>query len=128
VKYLSSSDLLYFDAVPHGWWLPYCKMIIHHGGAGTTSAGLRAGIPNIVVLFIVDQPFWGNRVHAIGVGPKPTFVKNLSVDKLADAIVEAESKTIRERAQTIGQNVRGEDGVRHAIRLIESCSPGTTIF
>jgi len=114
VKYLSSSDLLYFDAVPHGWWLPYCKMIIHHGGAGTTSAGLRAGIPNIVVLFIVDQPFWGNRVHAIGVGPKPTFVKNLSVDKLADAIVDAGSKTIYERAPIIDQNIRDEEWMSRA--------------
>jgi len=128
VKRPPSKDFLYLDTVPHDWLLPRCKMIIHHGGAGTTSAGLRAGIPNIVVPFMADQPFWGKCVYAIGVGPKPVFVKDLSVDKLADAIVEAESKTIRERAQTIGQNVRGEDGVHHAIRLIESCSSSTTIF
>ena len=108
--------------------LPRCRMIIHHGGAGTTSAGLRAGIPNIVVPFMADQPFWGKRVYVNGAGPKPIFVKSLSVDKLGDAIVEAESKTIRERAQTIGQNIRSEAGVHHAIRLIESCLHGAAIF
>jgi UDP:flavonoid glycosyltransferase YjiC (YdhE family) len=77
---------------------------------------------------MADQPFWGKRVYINGAGPKPIFVKNLSVDKLAYAIVEAESKTIRERAQTIGQNIRSEEGVDHAIRLIESCLPGTAIF
>ena len=103
-------------------------MIIHHGGVGTTSAGLRAGIPNIVVPFMADQPFWGKQVYINGAGPQPVFVKSLSIDKLVGAIVEAESKTIRERARTIGQNIRGEAGVHHAIRLIESYSPGTAIF
>ncbi|NJN79435.1 MAG: hypothetical protein HC797_02645 [Anaerolineales bacterium] len=95
-------------------------MVIHHGGAGTTSAGLRAGIPNIVVPFTADQPFWGSRVFASGAGPKPILVKNLSVEKLAQAIVEAESNVIRQQAQAIGQVIRGEDGVGEAIRLIES--------
>ena len=75
VKHHPPKDILYLDAVPHDWLLPHCKMIIHHGGAGTTSAGLRAGIPNIVVPFTADQPFWGRRVHAIGAGPNPIPVK-----------------------------------------------------
>jgi len=116
----STNELLYLDAVPHDWLLPRCKMLIHHGGAGTTSAGLRAGIPQVVVPFMADQPFWGRRVHAIGVGPKPILVKNLSMDELAMSIAEVESKAIRERAQSIGQKIRSEDGVRQAIGLIES--------
>jgi sterol 3beta-glucosyltransferase len=118
----SSKDLLYLEAVPHDWLLPRCKLAIHHGGAGTTSAGLRAGIPNIVVPFIADQPFWGKRVHAIGVGPKPILVKNLSVESLTKAIAEAESDSLRERAQLIGQKIRTEDGVDEAVRLIEKYS------
>ena len=118
----SSKDLLYLEAVPHDWLLPRCKLAIHHGGAGTTSAGLRAGIPNIVVPFIADQPFWGKRVHAIGVGPKPILVKNLSVGSLTKAIAEAESDSLRERAQLIGQKIRTEDGVDEAVRLIEKYS------
>jgi sterol 3beta-glucosyltransferase len=128
IKYPPSKDLLYLDAVPHDWLLPRCKMIVHHGGAGTMSAGLRAGIPNIVVPFMADQPFWGKCIYAIGASPKYILVKNLSVEKLADAIVEAESKVIRERAQVIGQHIQGEDGVRQAIRLIESCFPNSAIF
>jgi sterol 3beta-glucosyltransferase len=112
--------LLYLDSAPHDWLLPKCTMIIHHGGVGTTSAGLRAGIPNVVVPFTADQPFWGNRVHAMGAGPKPILVKNLSVEKLTQAIVEAESNAIRERGQLIGQKIRGEDGAKAAVELIEA--------
>lgn len=118
----SSDDLLYLEAVPHGWLLPKCKMIIHHGGAGTTSAGLRAGIPNIVVPFTADQPFWGKRVHAIGAGSKPILVKTLSVENLTRAIAEAESDSLRERARAIGQRIRSEDGVGRAVTLIEKYS------
>jgi sterol 3beta-glucosyltransferase len=120
VQHTPSNDLLYLEAVPHDWLLPRCKMIVHHGGAGTTSAGLRAGIPNLVVPFMADQPFWGQRVHAMGAGPKPILVKKLSVENLTRAMVEAESKVIRERAQVIGQKTRGEGGVAQAIRLIEA--------
>lgn len=97
-------------------------MIIHHGGAGTTSAGLRAGIPNIIVPFAADQPFWGNRVHAIGAGPKPILVRKLSAEKLTRVIAEAEENDVRKRAQVIGQGIRGENGVKCAVELIEGHS------
>ncbi|MEW6086295.1 MAG: glycosyltransferase [Chloroflexota bacterium] len=116
----SSKDLLYLESAPHDWLLPRCRMVIHHGGAGTTSAGLRAGIPNIVVPFTADQPFWGRRVHALGAGPKPILVGNLSVEKLASAIAEAESKAAGEQAGEIGRVIRAEDGVNRAAELIES--------
>jgi len=119
LKNQTSDDLLCLDAVPHDWLLPRCKMIIHHGGAGTTSAGLQAGIPNVVVPFTADQPFWGRRVYAVGAGPKPILVKNLSVVNLAHAIAEADDHVIRKRAQVIGHKIRGEDGVRSAVELIE---------
>ncbi len=120
VKSRSSKDLLYLESAPHDWLLPRCKMVIHHGGAGTTSAGLRAGIPNIVVPFIAEQPFWGNRVNAIGAGPKPILVDKLSVENLTQAMVEADSNIIRKRAQFFGQDIRSEDGINNAIMLIES--------
>jgi len=118
----SSDNVLYLEAVPHDWLLPKCKMVIHHGGAGTTSAGLRTGIPNIVVPFTADQPFWGKRVHAIGAGPKPILVKKLTPDRLTHAIAEAEGDVLQERAQAIGQEIRSEDGVGRAINLIEKFS------
>jgi sterol 3beta-glucosyltransferase len=118
----SSDDFLYLQAVPHQWLLPYCKMIIHHGGAGTTSAGLLAGIPNIVIPHTADQPFWGNRIHDIGVGPKPIYIRNLSINRVRDAILECDYRNIRQRAKTIGQQLRREHGVMNSIKLIEQYS------
>lgn len=115
----SGDNLLYLDTVPHDWLLPRCKMIIHHGGAGTTSAGLRAGIPNVIIPFTADQPFWGRRVYLVGAGPKPILVKKLSVVNLAHAIAEADNHVTRKRAQVIGQKIRSEDGARSAVDLIE---------
>jgi sterol 3beta-glucosyltransferase len=120
VKKQTSENFLYLDAVPHDWLLPRCKMIIHHGGAGTTSAGLRAGIPSVVLPFTADQPFWGRRVHAIGAGPKPIPVRNLSSENLTQAIVEAEDHTLRGCAQAIGQIIRSENGVQRAVDVIEN--------
>jgi UDP:flavonoid glycosyltransferase YjiC (YdhE family) len=120
VSQASSKGLLYLDSASHDWLLPRCSMIIHHGGAGTTSAGLRAGIPNIVVPFTADQPFWGRRVHAVGAGPRPILVNTLSVEKLAGAIVEAEADAIRQRAQALGRKIRDENGVNQAVKILES--------
>jgi len=119
IKDASSNEILYLDAVPHQWLLPRCKMIIHHGGAGTTSAGLRAGIPNIVIPYTADQPFWGNRVHALGAGPKPIAVKRLSVENLSQSIVESEKDVIRRQAGSVGQELRREEGIATSIKLIE---------
>jgi len=113
ISHRISDDAIYLDAASHDWLLPRCKMIIHHGGAGTTSAGLRAGIPTIVIPFTADQPFWGSRVHTIG-------VKNLSVKNLSNVIVEAEKDSFRKRAQAIARMIRSDDGVHHAIDFIES--------
>jgi sterol 3beta-glucosyltransferase len=122
VREPSSTDLLYLEAIPHDWLFPHCKMVIHHGGAGTTGAGLRAGIPNVVIPFMGDQPFWGERVHTIGAGPKPLLVKDLSVEKLAQAIIEAETESVRKRVQSIGQQIQNEDGTGEAMRWIEKYS------
>ncbi len=120
MKRESTNDLLYIESAPHDWLLPKCKMIVHHGGAGTTSSALRAGIPQVVVPFIADQPFWGSRVHAVGAAPKPIRINHLSVEKMVSAIAEAESKVILEHAQVIGQEIRSEDGVMNAVKLIET--------
>ncbi len=69
---------------------------------------------------MADQPFWARRIHAIGVGPKPVLVKKLSAENLTQAMLEAESQPVRERAQLIGRRIRSEDGVGRAIKLIES--------
>jgi sterol 3beta-glucosyltransferase len=111
--------MLVVESLPHEWLFPRCKAVIHHGGAGTTGAALRAGVPHIVVPHTADQPFWGRRVHAIGVGPRPIPVKGLTAGKLIRAIAEAEGEAVRARARVMGHRIRSEDGVAEAIRRIE---------
>jgi UDP:flavonoid glycosyltransferase YjiC (YdhE family) len=76
VKNTLSNDLFYLDAVPHQWLLPRCKMVIHHGGAGTTAAGLRAGIPNVVIPFAADQPFWERECMRLARVPSQFLLKS----------------------------------------------------
>jgi UDP:flavonoid glycosyltransferase YjiC (YdhE family) len=113
-------NLLYLDSAPHDWLFPRCKAVIHHGGAGTTAAGLRAGIPNIVVPHTADQPFWGKRVAAIGAGPAPIPVKQLTSQRLVAALNQLNDPTLRARAQETGRLIQSEDGVGQAVRIIES--------
>ena len=106
--------------VPHEWLLPQVAAAVHHGGAGTTSASLRAGTPTVVVPFFADQPFWGWRVQKLGVGPKPIPRQKLTAAKLATAIQQAvNDPDIQEKAKTLGENIRAEDGIRKAVEEIE---------
>jgi UDP:flavonoid glycosyltransferase YjiC (YdhE family) len=115
----STEDLLFLDSVPHDWLLPRCKAVIHHGGAGTTAASLRAGIPNIVVPFAGDQMFWGRRVEALGAGPSPVPVKRLTAARLISALARAEEEGQKGRARLVGRAIRAEDGVGEAARVLE---------
>jgi sterol 3beta-glucosyltransferase len=113
-------NLLYMESAPHDWLFPRCKAVIHHGGAGTTAAGLRSGIPNLVVPHAADQPFWGRRVAAIGAGPAPIPVKRLTSQRLVTALNQVEDPALRARARETGRRIRLEDGVGCAVRIIES--------
>jgi hypothetical protein len=102
------------------WLFPQMAAVVHHGGAGTTAAGLRAGIPTIIVSGPGDQPFWGHRVKELGVGPAPIPRRKLTADKLAAAIAEAVTNAaIQTQAATLGQTIRTEDGVGNAVRVIQ---------
>jgi sterol 3beta-glucosyltransferase len=107
------------EYAPHDWLFPRMAAVVHHGGAGTTGAGLRAGVPNIVIPFLVDQPFWGKRVAALGAGPQPILRKKLTVDRLAAAMTTAVTDTaMRRRAAVIGERIRAENGVANAVAWI----------
>lgn len=104
--------------VPHDWLFPRMAAVVHHGGAGTTGAGLRAGVPNIIIPHSNDQPFWGRRVHALGAGPHPIPRKRLTANRLAQAIRAAVTdEATRERAAALGETIRAEDGVGNAVRI-----------
>lgn len=107
------------EAAPHSWLYPRMAAVVHHGGAGTTAAGLRAGVPAVIVPHMVDQPFWGRRLHQLGVSPPPLPRHKLTAAKLAAAMQTAVSdQTIWARAETLGARVRAEDGVAAAAAII----------
>jgi sterol 3beta-glucosyltransferase len=109
------------ESVPHSWLFPHVTAVVHHGGAGTTAAGLRAGVPSIVVPFFGDQLFWGQRVETLGVGTAPIPRKQLTVEKLAQAIDRAVTdRVMRQRAANLGAKIQTEDGIANAVRVIES--------
>ncbi len=109
---------------PHDWLFPRMAAVVHHGGAGTVASGLRAGKPTVVCPFIADQPFWGNVIHQRGLGPKPIPQKQLSVERLSEAIRVAVTDTsMRQRASEIGEKIRAEDGVANAIAIIQKLIP-----
>ncbi|KAK2994723.1 hypothetical protein RJ640_002529 [Escallonia rubra] len=87
------------------------RVVVHHGGAGTTAAGLKAACPTTVVPFFGDQPFWGERVHAKGVGPPPIPVDEFSLDKLVEAIQFMLDPMVKERAVELAKAMENEDGV-----------------
>ncbi len=113
-------NVLLIDSTPHAWLFPRMTAVVHHGGAGTTAAGLRAGVPSTVIPFFGDQPFWGQRVADLGVGPKPIPRKQLTADRLAQAIQTAVSdQTMRQKAAKLGATIQTEDGIARAVAAIE---------
>ena len=116
----SSTQPVYFvDSIPHDWLLPRTGAAVHHGGAGTTAAGIRAGIPSILIPIGADQRLWAYRVETLGVGPAPIPRSRLTAERLAKAIEQAVSDpAIRQRAAALGEKVRAEDGVGEAVRII----------
>ena len=119
-------SILRVDAVPHTWLFPRMAAVIHHGGAGTTAAGVRAGVPNIVVPFANDQFAWGHRVHDLGVGPAPIPRKRLTVAKLAAAIEQTTNPQMRAAAARLGEQIAAERGAARCAEVVAQLGAGRT--
>ena len=116
-----ADDVLVVDDVPHDWLFARMAAVVHHGGAGTTHTGLRAGVPTVIVPFFTDQPLWARRVAALGVGPRPIPRSQLTVERLTRAIHTATSSpTLQARAAAVGQQLRGEHGVELAVAALDA--------
>lgn len=116
----TTEDLFVTDAIPHDWLLPRVAAVVHHGGSGTTAAGLRAGRPSVLCPFVADQPFWARRVAELGAGPEPIPQRRLTEESLARAISRAVSDgSIAAAAGRVGELIRAEDGVGAAVRTID---------
>ncbi|GAB4512681.1 MAG: glycosyltransferase [Anaerolineae bacterium] len=112
-------NVFMLDYAPHDALFPRMAGVIHHGGAGTTAAALRAGVPSGVVAHIGDQWFWGRRVHELGVGAAPMRRHELRVERLATMIRQLTAdETMRQQAAALGARIRAEDGVGQAVAVI----------
>lgn len=103
---------------PHDWLFKHVSCVVHHGGAGTTAAGIALGRPTVIVPFFGDQPFWGKMIARAGAGPEPIPFKDLTAQRLADAITYALKPETLDRAKELGERIREEKG----------CEAGATSF
>ena len=106
--------------VPHDWLFPKVQAVVHHGGAGTTASGLRAGVPTLIVPHGGDQFFWGERVYSLGCGPKPLPFLKLTGSSLANRLEKLVSNaSYRRNAVRMGALLREESGILRAVKMIE---------
>ncbi|WCJ43353.1 Sterol 3-beta-glucosyltransferase UGT80B1 [Euphorbia peplus] len=108
-------SIFLLEDCPHDWLFPQCAAVVHHGGAGTTAAGLKAGCPTTIVPFFGDQFFWGDRIHQQALGPAPIPIAQLTVESLSDAIRFMLQPEVKARAMELAKLIENEDGVAAAV-------------
>jgi sterol 3beta-glucosyltransferase len=115
----AGDDILLVGDLPHDWLFARTAAVVHHAGAGTTAAGLRAGVPAVPVPVLVDQPFWADRLHRLGVAPHPLPMHELTADTLTDALRSClDRSTYRDRATELARRIRADDGPGVVLSLI----------
>lgn len=118
----SSENILEIDSCPHDWLFPHCSAVIHHGGAGTLAAGLRAGTPTVVCAAQGDQPFHGSLVAVRGFGEYLGMIGSSEVNSEAIALALEriiDNPEIKEACQQISDNVKQERGTQYAVEFID---------
>jgi UDP:flavonoid glycosyltransferase YjiC (YdhE family) len=118
-------NILLLDNVPHDWLFPKVRAVVHHGGAGTTAAGLKCGKPTMIVPFFGDQPFWGAMVATAGAGARQCLpLKKLTVDKFAEGIKQCLTEEARQKAEEIAKSIEKEgDGAENAVNSFHRALP-----
>lgn len=109
-------NVLVIGSIPHDWLFQHVSCVIHHGGAGTTAAGLSHGCPTVIIPFFGDQHFWGNVVARAGAGSAPIPYRDLSSKKLIERIKVALQPQIQQAAQEIQIKMSKESGLRDGVR------------
>lgn len=124
----SDENVLMIDGAPHDALFPRVRAVIHHGGAGTTAAGLRAGKPTLVFPQIGDQSFWGRRVELLRCGPRMLrrhdVVSATLLDRMCDLI---HNEAYRSHAGAIASAIAREDGINTAIERIEHAATSRSL-
>jgi vancomycin aglycone glucosyltransferase len=123
-----ADDVLIVDNVPHSLIFPRVAAAVHHGGAGTTTAAARAGVPQVLLPHILDQYYWAHRVEALGLGPRALPVELVTADLLADRISRAVSDPlIREQVNRLAPTVAARNGVTSGVEHLKALArPGQT--
>jgi sterol 3beta-glucosyltransferase len=107
------------DAAPHDWLFPRMAAVVHHGGIGTMAEAARAGVPQVIVAYSADQPFWGEQTRRIGVSPAWFRRYGVTAERLAAAIRAAlDNAALGDRAAALAGRLRAEDGVGRAAEVI----------
>ena len=116
-----ADDLLVTGPLPHARVFPRVSAVVHHGGAGTTTAVARGGAPQVILPHILDQYYWAHRVERLGIGPRGLPVDLVTADILSDRLDAAVGDpAIRERAATLGRAVAARNGVDAAVGHLEA--------
>jgi UDP:flavonoid glycosyltransferase YjiC (YdhE family) len=125
-RYALPETVMMIDGVPHNWLIERTTAVVHHGGAGTIAASLRAGVPTVTISFLGDQTFWGERIYRLGLGPKPIPRKQLTTESLVEAIhIAVLNQDVRRRAAQMGEYIRAEDGVAQAVAAFQKHIPSS---
>lgn len=114
-------NVIAIDSIPHSWLFERVAAVCHHGGAGTTSSGFRAGVPSIIVPFANDQHAWAHRAYDLGVGSKPVTIKTLASENLAEAINFVLQDRIVANSKALAKKIASENGARDCAKVIVDC-------
>jgi sterol 3beta-glucosyltransferase len=113
---LVCEGVMVVGSMPHDWLFDQVAGVIHHGGAGTTSAGLRAGKPTFICPFFGDQHFWAEMVHRAGCGPPGCRIQDLTSEKLIESLQTLRSAEVIENAKELGKLMSAENGVANGVK------------
>lgn len=117
------SNVFLLGNCPHDWLFERVSCVVHHGGAGTTAAGIAAGKPTVIVPFFGDQPFWGSMIARAGAGPQPIPSSALTASNLAAAITAALRPEIIEQAKALGRKIGAERGSENGAKSFHDRLP-----
>ncbi|KAL4565902.1 hypothetical protein LXL04_030008 [Taraxacum kok-saghyz] len=116
-------DVFLLMDYPHDWLFRQCAAVVHHGGAGTTATGLKAGCPTTIIPFFGDQHFWGEKIYHLGVGPRPIPISEVTVKALSNAINFMLQPEVKARAMDLAKLIENEDGVANAVNAFHRHLP-----